>query len=60
MYFASFLTLFSLVISLLQDALVKYITFKNKVRKRKKEREGWKCKDGSISVRGGALKEGNI
>jgi len=30
------------------------------VRKRKKEREGWKCKDGPVSVRGGALKEGNI
>jgi len=29
------------------------------VRKRK-EREGWKCKDGPASVCGGALEEGNV
>jgi len=40
--------------------LVKYIIFENKVRKRKKEREGWKCKDSPVSMRGGALKEGNV
>jgi len=39
---------------------VKCIIFKNKVRKRKKEKEGWKCKDGLISMRGGALEEGNV
>jgi len=39
---------------------MKRITLKNKVRKRKKEREGWKCKDGPVSVCGGTLKEGNI
>jgi len=38
---------------------VKCIILENKVRKRK-ERKGWKCKDGPVSVRGGALEEGNI
>jgi len=39
---------------------VKCIALKNKIKKRKKERKGWKCKDGPVSMRGGALEEGNI
>jgi len=38
---------------------VKYITLKNKVRKRK-EKEGWKCKDSPINMCGGVLKKRNV